>query len=49
MLYPLNDRCAFLTRDLPTGQVIDVAPLTFGRARLLLVASRTDYTVLDEW
>ena len=36
MLDTLNDRCAYLTRVLPSGHVLDVVSLTFGRARLLL-------------
>ena len=39
LAYRLNAREAYVTRQLPDGRVIDVIPLTFGRARLLLSRS----------
>ncbi len=40
--FPLNPRGAYLTRQLPDGRVLDVIPLLFGRARLLLSRSLHD-------
>lgn len=36
-------------RLLGDGRVIDVAPLTFGRARVLISASRDDLGYYDGW
>ena len=45
----LNERGALLTRVLPDGRVIDVVPLTFGRARLIVSGSITDQSYADGW
>lgn len=46
MAYEVNARGAYLTRVLDNGHIVDVVPLTFGRARLLL--SRDSTTVFAE-
>lgn len=38
----LNERGYYLTRILDDGRIVDLAPLTFGRARLLLSDSLQD-------
>jgi hypothetical protein len=46
---PLNERGAYLTRLLDDGRVIDVVPLIFGRARIILSRSLDDQTWSDGW
>lgn len=45
----LNDRQAFVTRVLSDGRVLDVFPLTLGRARLTISESLTTPFILDGW
>ncbi len=45
----LNERGAYLTRELPDGRVIDVFPLTLGRARITLSRSITAMDWTDGW
>ena len=45
----LNSRFAFFTKVLPDGRVIDVVPLTLGRARLLFSEDIASSTVDDCW
>ena len=45
----LNERGALLTRVLDDGRVIDLVPLTFGRARLVLSDTAEDQTWRDGW
>ena len=45
----LNARGAFYTRILPSGQVLDVLPLVFGRARLLVSQNLTTLGADDVW
>jgi hypothetical protein len=46
---PLNGRGAYLTHQLEDGRWIDVVPLLFGRARILLSDNLTTWCTLDEW
>lgn len=39
----------YLTRILSDGRVIDVVPLLFGRARIIISASLEDYGWTDGW
>ena len=45
----LNERSAILTRVLGDGRVVDVIPLTFGRARIVISNSLVDLTWTDGW
>ena len=45
----LNDRYAYLTRVLNDGRVLDVVPLTFGRARLTVSHDSTAETFYEAW
>jgi hypothetical protein len=45
----LNERGAYWTKVLDDGRVIDVIPLTFGRARLLLSESVDAPFMTDGW
>jgi hypothetical protein len=45
----LNDRGAYLTRQLDDGRCIDVVPLTYGRTRIQLSEDLTTWSTLDEW
>ncbi len=44
----LNNRRAYLTRQLDDGRCIDVVPLIYG-ARIHLSADLTTWCTLDEW
>lgn len=44
--YTLNNRAALFTRALPDGRILDVAIMTYGKARLYLCAG---LTVLSQW
>jgi hypothetical protein len=45
----LNDRLSYLTRVLPDGRIAEVIPLTFGRARIIILASLESLWVQDSW
>jgi hypothetical protein len=45
----LNKRLAYLTRVLDDGRVVDVIPLTFGRARLIIFDDLQTQVYLDGW
>ena len=45
----LNNRYAYFTRMLPDGRVLDVIPLTFGRARLVLGPNQLCGTYDNGW
>jgi hypothetical protein len=45
----LNDRLAYLTRVLDDGRVIDVVPLTFGRARVTISRTLAAMVYDDGW
>jgi len=45
----LNERTAYATRILDDGRVVDVVPLTFGRARLIISDSLEDPMWRDGW
>jgi hypothetical protein len=45
----INDRGAFLTYDLPDVGVVDIVPLTFGQARIVVSASREDLCSRNEF
>jgi hypothetical protein len=49
MMHELNDRDALLTRVLDDGRVVDVFPLTFGRARITISAGVTATDWTDGW
>lgn len=39
----------YLTRLLPDGRVVDVTPLLFGRARIIISNDLEDYGWTDGW
>ena len=45
----LNQRGAYTTRVLEDGRVVDVVPLTFGRARIIVSPSLDSMTWSDGW
>lgn len=45
----VNERLMYFTRVLPDGSVIDVMPLTLGRARIIYSASIEAATWIDGW
>jgi hypothetical protein len=45
----LNARGAYLTRHIPGRGVVDIVPLTFGRARLLVSVSSEALSTLNAW
>ena len=45
----LNERYSFETRILPDGRVLDVFPLTFGRARLSISENIEVEWSQDQW
>jgi len=45
----LNERGALLTRTLEDGRVIDVIPLTFGRARIVISPDARLNNITDGW
>jgi hypothetical protein len=45
----LNERLAYFSRTLPDGRVIDVVPLTFGRARLIISEVADTLFWTDGW
>lgn len=45
----LNERQAYFTRVLDDGRVIDVVPLTFGRARITISRDIADMGYYDGW
>ena len=45
----LNARGALCTRILPSGRVLDVLPLVFGRARLLVSQDLETLCAEDVW
>ena len=49
--YELNDRDAWLSRQLPDGRWLDVQPLTLGRAARIVVSRGAGlfYDMLDGW
>lgn len=48
--YELNDRDAWLSRQLPDGRWLDVQPLTLGRARIVVSrGAGLFYDMLDGW
>jgi hypothetical protein len=44
-----NSRDAYFTRQLPDGRVIDVIPLTYGRARLHISENERILVYQDGW
>lgn len=48
-IVPLNARGAYATRELHDGRIVDVVPLTFGRARLIISTHREAVTWVDGW
>ncbi len=45
----MNEREAYYTRILPDGRVIDVMPLTYGRARIAISPSIDSLGPTDGW
>lgn len=45
----LNERGAYCTFALPDNRVIDVIPLTFGRARITISRDMEDRGYSDGW
>lgn len=45
----MNEREAYYTRVLPDGRVIDVVPLTLGRARIMVSPSIDSFGWNDGW
>jgi hypothetical protein len=45
----LNERGSYRTRFVEDGRVIDLVPLTFGRARLIVSPSVTASVWTDGW
>jgi hypothetical protein len=39
----------YFTRVLADGRVVDVVPLTFGRARIIISSSIDDFSWSDGW
>jgi len=48
-IFQTNERGAYFTIELEDGRVVDVIPLTFGRARITISDSITDLTYRDGW
>ena len=48
-IYETNDRGAYFTRPLEDGRVIDVIPLTFGRARITISRDLKAMGYMDGW
>ena len=46
---PIDRSDYILTRELPDGRVIDVAPLLGGRARIMLSENAETFAWLDGW
>jgi hypothetical protein len=48
-IYETNERGAYFTRPLADGRVIDVIPLTFGRARITISRDNKNMGYDDGW
>lgn len=48
-IYQLNERHAYFSRTLDDGRVLDVIPLTFGRARIVISRDENATDYLDGW